>query len=140
MQTTPAHIKEVDNLIASIRLTNAELLQLKQMDAQHYVCEMFGWDEDDYGAQMLDAGAAYLKVYCQRLPGLDVKMAKCESFWQWWCNHYGNRNIQFMHWDCTQVDCTLWLQYYRDLHNPNILAQHIYPGAAVWNEIKRKAL
>lgn len=60
------------------------------------VCQMLRWTALDYANYQQNKGLEYLeKVICCDAWSVN-NVAKCTKFWQWWVNHWNNRDAQFI--------------------------------------------
>lgn len=125
-------------MLNSIRFTQAEEHLLVQMEAKEYVLTMFDLQAEQYHEMQYNAAHNYLIYYTNNDEQLIEKFMRCKSFWDWWKNGYANRDIEFMLWDCTQVHSSTWFNHYLQIHDSRSLAETVYPGAAVWREMKKE--
>lgn len=121
-----------------MQFTQAERQQLDQMDAKQFVLDMFGWTAEKYHVFQYNAAQNYLVFYTNNDSELIDRYTRCKSFWAWWKNGFANRDVEFMYWDLNDRPSEEWFSKYLEVHDTLKLSQTIYPGAAVWDEIRKE--
>jgi len=99
------------------------------------VCRELKWTETDYCQFQYEQGIAYLTHYLNHDEYSIQVMERHGNFWNWWKNHWTNRDEKFIE---QIVNTTFSVkdnqELYRDVHDAETLAQCIYPNGVVLNE------
>lgn len=81
-------------------MSTSELIQLENETVKAQVQKVLLWDDLQYGNFQAAMGEAYLQQELDCAPALSQELMKSRVYWNWWINHWTQRDI-------------VWLQ-----HNP----------------------
>lgn len=98
------------------------------------ILKLLKWTELEYNQFIYDNGVAYLQQY---IPSDEQGIAALERsriYWNWWRNHWYQRDYQFMRKVNRSAPLEGIREYYRHFNNPKKLAAGIWPNAVVLNE------
>lgn len=117
----------------SKRTETAELLKTNVM-------ALFKWDDLQYGNFKFEMGLQYLEYFLHTYidkPAREnwkLRLSTSPVFWNWWKNHWSNRDEQFFNslCKCGRVQC--YLQSYKQIHSGMHLAASIQPNRIVLEE------
>ncbi len=95
------------------------------------VCELLGWDEQQYAEYQYNTGLEYMELYT-----LDDAMAcevleRSKIFWSWWKNAWANRDECFMVEKIKLIDRATAIALYYGVHDALALAEELRPDAIV---------
>lgn len=100
------------------------------------VMRLLDCDELQYNRLQFEEGVKYLQTYLNGDSASVAMMEQSRTFWNWWRNHWSNRDELFMTLHeqnpiCrTEIARQLYMQYNRG----RMLAKSIHPNAIVLNE------
>ncbi len=138
MQSTPAQIKEVDNLLSTFVFDEAEKQQLAAIDAMQQVCHLLGITESQYQRFSKGIARRYLVYLTDHNHYLITDFLKCPLFWAWWDNQFKIRNQQFIATDFGDHCSAQWANIYADLNDPYYLTTQIRPTQVIWEAVLNK--
>lgn len=95
------------------------------------VLRALGWDIEMYAYFQYETGLEYLTRYIKNDPsGIDM-LERSRIFWNWWKNHWLQRDSQFLR-ECTgDVNRKRIVQMYKTKHSVDHLIGEIYPSAVI---------
>lgn len=98
---------------------------------QVQVMQLLGWDAMQYGTLMEEQGREYLHRYIGNDPVGIRYLEGSAIFWQWWKNHWQNRDKRFLLFNThIKYKENLIIRYQRH-HAAKYLVSDIYPPAVV---------
>lgn len=80
------------------------------------VCKLLGWTEKQYCHYQQEQGLAYLSEFICGDDWSVNNVAKSESFWRWWVNHWNQRDDEFIT-SVHNFPVSWRLQRYHDLND-----------------------
>jgi hypothetical protein len=99
------------------------------------VCRELKWTDEDYSRYQYETGIAYLTHYLNHDEYSIQAMERHRIFWNWWKNHWTNRDEKFMEQVVnTTFSVNTQRELYNDMHDAETLARCIYPNGVVLNE------
>lgn len=106
---------------------------------KYRVMEMLRWTEVEFGEFQYTQGMAWLQAYLlDDSYGVGI-MEQSRTFWNWWKNHWTNRDESFVR-NVNYLSREVALQVYAELHDGRILSGMIYPNRmgmkAMINEVE----
>lgn len=125
--------------------TQAEQRNDQKSALRASIMELLKWDDSQYANFVYDQGMAYLRAYIPIIKREDqedsaglatqnywIDLMSCTKvFWQWWTNHWMNREEYFL----DTVDFNLSLEeltrLYKEHHDGDGLAEEVHPHRAV---------
>lgn len=109
--------------------------QKRAASLKRSVCQELRWTDLEYANYQYEQGHAYLMEYLQRDAYCVRVMERSRIFWNWWKNHWTNRDEGFMEFvNNTTYSVAEMRDFYSDVHDAPTLAACIYPNGVVLNE------
>lgn len=113
--------------------TSTHIAQRKEqaLSQQQQVQRLLFWSEEQYAWFQYETGLAYLKFYIRFEYGRK-QLEERKTFWNWWKNHWNNRDAQFLGLQFLQeLSVAERIDIYTDMHDARTLAAEIYPNGVV---------
>lgn len=100
------------------------------------MCELLECTPEQYAEFQYQAGLKYLKHYMPNDPTSADNLSRSTVFWNWWRNHWANRDEHFM---CLHDRCPIHrrdvkIELYTKYNDGKDLAENIHPNSVVLNE------
>jgi hypothetical protein len=109
--------------------------QARAIALKQRVAKTLRWTDLQYATYQYEQGCAYLMKYLNG-DGYSVSvMERSRIFWNWWKNHWMNRDEGFLEFVANTVYGLEDLRtFYSDVHDAETLAACIYPNGVILNE------
>lgn len=102
------------------------------------VCELLGWDEQQYADFQYECGLRYLRHSIPADNWGQDWLQRAAIFWNWWKNEWCRRDAEFCEpeegWHPELLGTENMRRLYHHEHNPIVLASEIYPNRVVLDE------
>lgn len=106
------------------------------------ICEILKCWPEQYAEFQYQSGLRYLKAYLPGDPEAGELLSRCRVFWNWWKNHWTNRDEMFLylHQENPVRNREVILQLYLQYNSGHMLADCIHPNSVVLNESYAKMI
>lgn len=100
------------------------------------ICDLLQCTPDQYSEFQYQSGLRYLREYLPGDPEAGEMLSRCRIFWNWWKNHWTNRDEMFLclHQENPVRRREIILQLYLQYNSGKMLADCIHPNSVVLNE------
>lgn len=109
------------------------------------ICEILQWRELELNAFLFEQGIKYLETWMPEIhaegdapeKGKENKQfwisafSRTTTFWQWWKNHWINRDEAFLDGLNFNLSRETLRRIYREVHNGEVLGQDITPHGSI---------
>ncbi len=101
-----------------------------------FICELLKCTEEQYAELVYNEGLKYLKYYLPCDPDGQKMLSRSRVFWNWWKNHFTNRDEEFhlLHEKYPICDTELVRQLYLQYNDGKQLAENLHPQSVVLEE------
>lgn len=97
------------------------------------ITQLLGWTEMEYSECIYQTGLDYLQTYIPGDAHGITALERSRIFWNWWKNHWQQRDEQFLANICP-ANYPSAHKLYVWWHDPKRLAKRIYPNAVVLHD------
>lgn len=102
---------------------------------QQCVMHVLKRTEQEYAENIYNCGINYLQYYIgEESPAILSEIQKSKTFWNWWRQHWQQRDENFIAIVNSSVGVYDWREVYKEIHDARTLAAEIYPSGVVLGE------
>ncbi len=100
------------------------------------VTALLKWNDQGYADLQYTTGMKYLKLFLEGDEHMVDVLSASKVFWQWWRNHWMNRDQEFLklHGNIYINNLEVRRQLYVQYNGAKMLAECIHPNSVVMNE------
>lgn len=132
--------QQVNKMIAELKLTQVEQLQLDAITNQQQVCDLLGWDDLKYGTFMYNSGLNFLCFYFNGHQELIEKYHSNKYYWAWFTMNWIAREKAYCEsfTELQEVSYSNRLTIYLHTHNCLHLSSELKPDFKRFSQLQKE--